>query len=187
MRVQQCDGSNLNFGNQILKIGNGNWKQNENGEIEYDESICNECKTMLQLIDSIFLNIESNYKNTSWLSERAIITLRNETVDEINEKILEKIPGDAHCYYSIDTTVNEDEATLYPSEFLNSLNHSGIPQHCLKLKKGCLIILMRNLNPPNLCNGTKLIVTCLRKYTIEAEIITGPGIYYLDMSPPKNR
>lgn len=95
--------------------------------------------------------------------------------DEINEKLLTKIPGTSKIYKSIDTTVDADESTLYPTEFLNSLNHSGIPQHKLELKIGSLVMLMRNLNPPLMCNGTKLMVTALMKYTIEVIILTGKG------------
>lgn len=175
MRIHNCADSNVNFGNQLLKIGNGTWNENDDGNIEYDNSICNKVLNMTELINSVFPNISSNYKNTSWLSERAIITLRNDLVDEINEKISAYIPGDPIIYKSLDNPVDEDDATNYPTEFLNSLKHSGIPQHILKLKVDQLIILMRNLNPPNLCNGTKLIIKVLRKYTIEAEIITGPG------------
>lgn len=100
------------------------------------------------LIDTIFADFEKHYQNYNWVSERAILSLRNESVDEINEIILNKIPGTLKIYKSIDTTVDECEATIYPTEFLNSLNSSGIPQHNLKLKIGAMIMLMRNLNPP---------------------------------------
>lgn len=174
MRIQNCDSGKCDFAQRLLRIGNGTWIHNEY-EIEYNESVCRQCEDLNTLITSTFPDITSNYTNKSWLPERAIVTLRNEVVDTINETILQEIPGEIRCYKSIDTTVDENEATLYPTEFLNSLQHSGIPQHELKLKVGAPIILMRNLCPPKLCNGTKLIIQKLNKYTIEAEIITGQG------------
>lgn len=168
--------SKTNFSQSLLDIGNGVANCNDKDEIEYDESIGQQITNVDELIQKIFPDVSINYKNSKWISERAILALRNDSVNTINEIILQAISSEEVFYESIDTTVNEDEATMYPTEFLNSLNHSGISQHILTLKMGCLIILMRNLNPPNLCNGTKLIVTKLMKYIIEAEIITGPGI-----------
>ena len=57
-------------------------------------------------------------------------------------------------YSSINTVLNEKDAAHYPAEFLNNLSVSGLPAHMLALKVGVLIILMTNLKPPHLCNGT---------------------------------
>jgi ATP-dependent DNA helicase PIF1 len=63
---------------------------------------------------------------------------------------------------------------LYPIEFLNSLNVSGIPPHKLILKIGCPLMLIRNLNPSNgLCNGTQLICKSFQRHLIDAEIVSG--------------
>ena len=62
----------------------------------------------------------------------------------------------------------------YLNEFLNSLDPSDLPPHNLKLKVGCPIMLLRNLDTANgLCNGTRLIVRSWRQYVLEAEIATG--------------
>ncbi len=63
---------------------------------------------------------------------------------------------------------------LIPVEYLNSLNLGGVPAHKLTLKKGVVVMLMRNLNPSlGLCNGTRLICKSFSPHLIEAEIITG--------------
>lgn len=61
-------------------------------------------------------------------------------------------------YASIDTVLYLEDAVHYPTEFLNSLNPAGLPPHKLTLKNGIPIILLRNLRPPALCNGTRLVV-----------------------------
>lgn len=63
--------------------------------------------------------------------------------------------------------------TSYPTEFLNSLELSGLPSLKLRLKVGVPVMLMRNLDPPRLCNGTRLQVTYLGRNVIKAVIMTG--------------
>jgi len=94
---------------------------------------------------------------SNYIVSRAILTTKNEHVDEINEQLFERFRGEEKVYYSFDEA-EDDKNNLYPMEFLNSLNVSGLPPHYLRLKLGCSIILLRNIVPSNgLCNGTRLI------------------------------
>jgi ATP-dependent DNA helicase PIF1 len=82
-------------------------------------------------------------------------------------------------YYSSDS-IDDSSANystleaLYPTEFLNTLSISGLPEHVLHLKIGVPVMLLHNLDlSRGLCNGTRLIVTQLIGRVIEGEIITG--------------
>ncbi|KAH8957187.1 hypothetical protein BDL97_07G078900, partial [Sphagnum fallax] len=75
----------------------------------------------------------------------------NENVDEINNAILEAMAGPTKEYLSADSIVdihetNVDANVLFLVEFLNSLKMGSIAHHRLVLKKGTLIMLLRNLN-----------------------------------------
>lgn len=70
--------------------------------------------------------------------------------------------------------MENEENDRYPSEFLNSLECTGLPPFKLELKVGCPIMLLRNLAPKEgLCNGTRLIVVRCATRIIEAQILTG--------------
>lgn len=66
-------------------------------------------------------------------------------------------------------------ATNFPPEFLNSKMPSGLPPHSLKLKRGTIVVLLRNLNPKEgLCNGTRLRIENIQVSLLTAAVITGP-------------
>ncbi|UYV73206.1 hypothetical protein LAZ67_10002175 [Cordylochernes scorpioides] len=81
--------------------------------------------------------------------------------------------GESTIYRSIDTMVDPDESVSYPPEFLNSLELSGTPSHKIVLKVGVPVILIRNLDPPRLCNGTRLCITQMGTNVLQARILTG--------------
>ena len=79
------------------------------------------------------------------------------------------------------------------TEFLNSLNTSGLPNHRIKLKIDSPIMLLRNLDQTQgLCNGTRLVVIRLAKHVIAAEIISGKNLGHnvyiprMSMSPSQS-
>jgi ATP-dependent DNA helicase PIF1 len=79
-------------------------------------------------------------------------------VNELNLNLQHLLPGDLVSHKSIDTVCDATEAVNYSTEFLNSLDLPDKPPHNLQLKVGSPVILLRNLNPPRLCNGTRLFI-----------------------------
>lgn len=100
---------------------------------------------------------------------------KNEDCFNINNKIVSDIIiGNSKTYYSVDSIIQSDHEQLYPTEFLNSLNPSGLPPHKLILKKNAIVMLIRNLDAKNgLVNGTRMIVKEMHNNSIQAEIIIG--------------
>jgi len=96
-----------------------------------------------------------------WLCERAILTSKNDTAGEVNKRLLGSFQAKKMEYRSVNSVLEIDDAVNYPVEFLNSLKSPGFPPHLLTLKIGTPIMLLRNLCPPKLCNGTRLRITDL--------------------------
>jgi ATP-dependent DNA helicase PIF1 len=88
-------------------------------------------------------------------------------------KMIDMFQGGETVYHNFDSAV-DDPHNYYPSEFLNSLTPNGLPPHVLKLKLGCPVILLRNIDTANgLCNNIRLVVRGFRRNTIDAEIVVG--------------
>ena len=83
--------------------------------------------------------------------------------------------GESTVYYSVDHAthkgVDETDDDIYlsiPIEHLNNIRE-GLPPHELNLKVNAIVMLIRNLSiSDELCNGTRLRITKLFKYNIEA-------------------
>ncbi len=121
----------------------------------------------------MYPDLTGSQHDSQFLCSRAILTSKNATVDLINETMMEQFLGEAHTYTSVDS-VEEEQATLYPIEFLNTLTPCGMPPHHVTLKVNAPIMLLRNLDPARgLLNGTRLIICGLGQHVIDAEIYTG--------------
>ncbi|KAL7609961.1 hypothetical protein Lser_V15G13505 [Lactuca serriola] len=130
-------------------------------------------KSLHALIDAIFPSFEINRSEPDYIISHAILSTRNDSVDEINDYLIGRFHGEEQIYYSFDEAV-DDINNFYPVVFLNTLSVSGFPPHYLRLKVGCPIILLRNLDPSNgLCNGTRLICKSFQHNVIDVEIAVG--------------
>lgn len=173
MRVQLQNEDGRMFASQLLDIGNGKIAINERGCICFPGNFCQYADSKADLTHKVFPNIKEKYKDHAWLSERAILAAKNVDVNDLNLMIQEEIDGELVTYQSIDSPANQEEVVHYPTEFLNSLELPGLPPHKLQLKVGSVIIMLRNINQPRLCNGTRLAVNRLSPNMIEATILKG--------------
>ncbi|KAI3693273.1 hypothetical protein L6452_33106 [Arctium lappa] len=143
------------FSSGLLKIGDGQtgisdendptdtkWVEipNEYMIHEYNESL-------MQLVRFIYNDEALQNPTTSMLCDRAIVCPKNNTADEINDLILDMLPGQKSVYLSVDSVIphaNEkgDTKVLYPPQYLNLLNFNGFPKHRLELKVGAPIMNM---------------------------------------------
>ncbi|GAA0144108.1 hypothetical protein LIER_04636 [Lithospermum erythrorhizon] len=107
------------------------------------------------------------------MMQRVMLCPKNEFVDDINTKLIERFPGEEVVYISDDQAKNDIDQGDY-IDYLNSLEPRGLPHHRLVLKKNSPVILLRNINPvKGLCNGTRLICKQLTSTVVGDVIATG--------------
>ncbi|KAL0433178.1 UNVERIFIED_CONTAM: hypothetical protein Slati_2652100 [Sesamum latifolium] len=168
-----------NFSEFLLRVGNGTEPADSNANIQIpDEMVIkydmdDDDASEQQLIDAIFPSLRHNCNSTSYMTSRAMLACKNETVDKLNDKMISMFPGQAKIFSSFDEAI-DDTDTYYEPEFLNSLTPNDMPPHKLILKKNCPIILLRNLDPSDgLCNETRMVCRNFEDNVIHAEIAIG--------------
>ena len=120
----------------------------------------------------VYGDLEANYKDSQWLCFRAIIAPTNNDVDIINEKMINKFPGECKIFKSADKVESNED--VFPLEYMNKETPPGFPPHQLKLKKYAPIILLRNIDPANgHCNGTKYVINQMTENVLDAVVAGG--------------
>jgi hypothetical protein len=125
--------------------------------------------SLRRLIRTIYSDHRCHSGDAMYLMQCNILAPKNIDVDQVNNAILESISEELHTYLNANSLTPTEEGasvttgvsmdSLYPVEFLNTLQFSDIANHELELKVGMPILLLRNLNQSiGLCNGTRLIV-----------------------------
>jgi hypothetical protein len=126
-----------------------------------------------RLIDCVFPDLNKNACSTQYMRERGILCMRNDYVDEINVRMIDRFLGKAMVFYNFDS-VDDDVHNNYTQDFLNSITLNGLLPHELRIKINCPLILLRNLDLcSGLCNGTRLVVRAVDKHILDAEIVNG--------------
>ncbi|XP_056848336.1 uncharacterized protein LOC130511115 [Raphanus sativus] len=176
-----------NFSDWILKIGDGKLSEPNDGEAEIDipsEFLISDSKDPIEAISTAVYGDTASLhekKEAKFFQERAILCPTNEDVNIINDYMLDRLDGEEKIYYSADSIDPRDKGSVnneaLGADFLNTIKVSGLPNHSLRLKIGCPVMVLRNIQPHNgLMNGTRLQITQLMDFMIQARIITGEKV-----------
>ncbi|XP_076043746.1 uncharacterized protein LOC143026849 [Oratosquilla oratoria] len=151
----------------LIKIGEDKIKKNGNDEIALPVDMIIPASNVDQCIEYIYPSFDNSVgmqKSVYWCHlmrhlEQQIIS------------VLKHSPEKSKNIFSFNSVCVGTEATHYPTEFLDSLELSELPPHKLELKKGAPIMCMRNIDPPRLCNKTRLKIEELYDNLLFAKII----------------
>jgi len=133
------------FSSYLLRIGNGTEETIRDDYVRLPEDIVigythdNE-DSINMLIQNVFPSLVQNARLAQYMSTRAILSTKNEHVDQLNSKMIAMFPGEEKVYHSFDS-VDDDSVNNYPIEFLNSITPNGLPPHVVKVKTNCPVIL----------------------------------------------
>ena len=164
----------IDFAKFLLKVGDGIINE-QNNNIKIPEFFVlppDGC-----IVKEVFGKLIQE-KNYSEMSQCAILSARNVDVDDINEQVtnlLDKLTE--KIYSAIDSIENcnngELNDVLLP-EYLNTLKPTSLPPYILRLRKNCIVMLIRNISiNEGLCNGTRLQVLEFSNHLLKCKILTG--------------
>ena len=84
------------FSEFLLRIGEGTEKTFQNDYVQLPDDIMLEYtdeQSIDTLIDHVFPDLAANSISVSYMHERAILSTRNEHVDNLNARMIGKFPG----------------------------------------------------------------------------------------------
>ncbi|XP_058227941.1 uncharacterized protein LOC131336209 [Rhododendron vialii] len=177
MRLNITDPADAAFADFLMEVGTNPL------EVVHLSSTIGRCQNLNELLSRVYPQLDvTNTSTPTFLTERMILSARNDDVNAINgtNSFLEdfgaleararslisclKLLTLRYTYLAVDKISKDDGmdrsiSNRYPNEYLNSLDPTGLPPFKLELKVGCPIILSRNIAPNDgLCNGTRMIV-----------------------------
>ena len=178
MRLNTANNVEHEFAEWQLRVGHGDFTDPSDNITLPDHFHCPE-NTVQSLIDTIYPGVSVTQQPDQYYADRTILCSRNDNVHELNKKILDSFPGDEKVYFSADSIPTgegngEQGDLMYPVEYLNTIQCSGLPLAKLTLKIGCPVMVLRNIDPSHgICNGTRGVVTRMQSRVIEIRLLTG--------------
>ncbi|KEH36616.1 PIF1-like helicase [Medicago truncatula] len=191
------------FSDWVLRVGDGTIGEVNDVDISVvipsDLLIPSSGNPIAYIVDSTYPNLLGNIGKAEYFQSRAILAPKNTIVEQVNDYVLDLIPGEEKIYLSYDTPYHKNidgDAVddIHTPEFLNTIVASKLPNHRLRLKVGAPVMLLRNMDQSlGLCNGTRLIITKMGKFVLEGRVISGSNIGEkvfiprLSLTPSDNR
>ena len=106
-------------------------------------------------------------------AERAVVAPKHIAVNHFNARMLERLPGHLVDCNGFDVLAPQHAGQI-PVEMLAKIQPPGMPPKTLQLKKGAIVMLLRNmLRSFGLANGTRLQVIDIKPHTLHCIVLTG--------------
>uniref|UniRef100_A0A453NEN0 ATP-dependent DNA helicase n=1 Tax=Aegilops tauschii subsp. strangulata TaxID=200361 RepID=A0A453NEN0_AEGTS len=110
------------FSEYLLRIGNGTEETIGDDYVHLPEDIViaytDDDEPINKLIEDVFPSLHTNARSREYMSTRAILSTKNEHVDDLNDKMISRFPGEEKVYHSFDY-IEDDFQNNYTIDFLN--------------------------------------------------------------------
>ena len=90
-----------------------------------------------EVIEEMFEDFKANSGVFEYFQSRVFLAATNQIINEVNNEMADRMPGNFHCFY---------DTAMFPTESLNTLSLSGILEHELNLKVDTVVVLLRNMD-----------------------------------------
>jgi ATP-dependent DNA helicase PIF1 len=95
-----------NFADFLLRIGGGTEEVNKDDEVLLPEDLwipyIGDNKDLDAFIDWVFPKLDENKTDSNYITSRVILSIKNDCVDRINMKMINKFQRDERVYHSFD-------------------------------------------------------------------------------------
>ena len=170
------------FINWLLRVGNGVDKRGQPAELAFIPASLMCTGSMAEEIYGTTLTAEEVQRESG---RRVILTPLNDTCLRVNEHIVSNVlQGELHEYFSVDGPLeNIEPLEARPAEsisefdlaFINKITPPGMPPHNLRLKRGTVCYICRNINlPKTLANGRRVMVVNMMANCVAVQLLDAP-------------
>jgi hypothetical protein len=126
-------------------------------------------------VDSVIHRVYGDAITDRCNDRNMILAFTLEQCATVNDAVLAKIPGESRFSAAIDDLSACRQPDEYPSEYVQSLHIPRVPPAFLTLKIHARYMIIRNCNPPAICNGVLAELLSHTRYLCKMRLLTGPG------------
>ena len=99
MRAKLLGHESDSFASTLIKLGDGTLPTDQDGFVNV-EDIGNKCESLKSLSEQVYPQLSENFRKYEWLTDRAILSPTNASVNEVNYDLLKKLPGKINCLHT---------------------------------------------------------------------------------------
>ena len=68
-----------------------------------------------EVIEEIFKNFKANVGMSEYFLSKVLLAAKNQIINEVNNEMVDTMPGNLHCFSSVDTVYYLDDTTMFPT------------------------------------------------------------------------